>query len=178
MSMGFRRERNGQVVIKLTAEEAVVLRGLLDQLLRLMEDLPRGDPGLAELGISENTREPEDSVLARLFPDGYREDPDAAGEFRRYTEATLRDGKRTAAETVLKSLDAGLDGDLVLDDDQAHAWLRSLNDLRLALGTRLEISEESYGRYKALDWDDPRYGMFAAYDWLTALQDSLVHALW
>lgn len=177
MTLGFRRNRKGQPTITLAAEEAAVLRGLLDQLLKLLDDLPRGDPGLAELGISENTREPEDSVLARLFPDGYREDPDAAGEFRRYTEATLRDGKRTAAETVLKSLDTGLDGKLVLDEEQAQAWLRTLNDLRLALGTRLEITEESYGRYAGLDWNDPRYGMFAAYDWLTALQDSLVHTL-
>jgi hypothetical protein len=177
MAMGFRRDRKGQVVITLAVEEAAVLRGLIEQLLRLMDDLPGGDPGLAELGISENTKEPEDAVLARLFPDGYREDPDAAGEFRRYTEASLRDGKRAAAETVLKSLDTGLEGELTLDEDQAGAWLRVLNDLRLALGTRLEITEEAYGRYAGLDWDDPRYGMFAAYDWLTAMQDSLVHAL-
>jgi Domain of unknown function (DUF2017) len=177
MTMGFRRDRRGRPTIELAVEEAVVLRGLVDQLLGLLDDLPRGDPGLAELGISENTTEPEDTVLARLFPNGYRDDPDAAGEFRRYTESSLQDGKRAAAETVLKSLDSAMDGRLVLEDDQARAWLRALNDLRLALGTRLEITEESYGRYEGLDWDDPRFGMFAIYDWLTTLQDSLVRAL-
>src|SRR5207247_1848096 len=108
--------------------------------------------------------------LARLFPDGYQEDPAAAKEFRRYTEAGLHDAKRANAEVVLKGLgDEG--GEVRLDQDEAQMWLKALNDLRLALGTRLEISEESYARLEELNWDDPKFGMFAAYDWLTMLQD-------
>jgi hypothetical protein len=64
-----------------------------------------------------------------------------------------------------------------LDTADAQAWLRALNDLRLALGTRLEITEDSYERLAGLDWDDPRYAMFAIYDWLTLLQDTLVNSL-
>ena len=52
-----------------------------------------------------------------------------------------------------------------------------MNDVRLALGTRLDITEESYERMDELDWDDPRYPMFSMYDWLTFLQESLVRAL-
>jgi hypothetical protein len=179
VSRGFRHDRQGRITLGLVEEEAAILRGLAEQLLELMSRLPDGDPGLAELGISESTEVPEDPVLARLFPDGYQEDPAAAGEFRRYTEASLRDGKRAAAETMLKSLtgDFGADGQVVLDRSQAQAWLRSLNDLRLALGTRLEITEDSYERLAGLDWDDPRYAMFAIYDWLTLLQDTLVNSL-
>ena len=33
-------------------------------------------------------------MLARLLPDGYRDDPEAAGEFRRYTESALRSAKQ------------------------------------------------------------------------------------
>jgi hypothetical protein len=179
VSRGFRQDRQGRITLGLVEEEAAILRGLAEQLLELMSRLPDGDPGLAELGISESTEVPEDPVLARLFPDGYQEDPEAAGEFRRYTEASLRDGKRAAAETMLKSLtgDFGAGGQVVLDQSQAQAWLRALNDLRLALGTRLEITEDSYERLAGLDWEDPRYAMFAIYDWLTLLQDTLVNSL-
>jgi hypothetical protein len=174
---GFARDRTGRIAIELAPEESVVLQGLLRQLLTLLDDLPGGDPGLAELGISENTAPPGDAVLARLFPDGYQEDAAAATEFRRYTEASLHDTKRANAETVLKVLtDEG--GELHLERDEAQVWLKVLNDLRLALGTRLEITEESYARFEELDWDDPKLGMFAAYDWLTMLQDTLVRALW
>jgi hypothetical protein len=179
VSRGFRQDRDRRITLELVEEEAAILRGLAEQLLELMGRLPDGDPGLAELGISESTEVPEDPVLARLFPDGYQEDPAAAGEFRRYTEASLRDGKRAAAETMLKSLsgDFGVKGEVVLDQNEAQAWLRALNDLRLALGTRLEITEDSYDRLAGLDWDDPRYAMFAIYDWLTLLQDTLVNSL-
>jgi hypothetical protein len=68
-------------------------------------------------------------------------------------------------------------GEIELDEEQATSWLRALNDVRLALGTRLEITEESYERMDELDWDDPRYPMFSMYDWLTFLQESLVRAL-
>jgi len=177
MGEGFFRDRKGQVAIELAPEESVVLQGLIKQLLALLDELPGGDPGLAELGISENTAPPEDAVLARLFPDGYQEDDPAATEFRRYTESSLRDGKREAAQTMLKALtDEG--GKIVLDEQEGRAWLRAINDLRLALGTRLEITEESYERFEELDWSDPKFGMFAAYDWLTMLQDSLVRAMW
>src|ERR687888_53442 len=114
----------------------------MEEPLELMGELPRGDPGLAELGISENQAAPDDPVLARLFPDGYAEDAESAGEFRRYTESSLRDGKREAVEVVLRSVRD--EGEITLDADGAQAWLRALNDVRLALGTRLEVTEESY----------------------------------
>jgi Domain of unknown function (DUF2017) len=179
VSRGFRLDAHKRITLELVEEEAAILRSLVDQLLELMSRLPDGDPGLAELGISENTKVPEDPVLARLFPDGYQQDPAAAGEFRRYTEASLRDGKRAAAETMLKSLsgDFGTKRTITLAEAEARAWLRALNDLRLALGTRLELTEDSYERLAGLDWDDPRYAMFAIYDWLTVLQDTLVGSM-
>lgn len=138
------------------------------------------DSLLPDLEISEHTEAPDDPVLARLFPDGYREDPEAARDFRRFTEASLRDGKRAAAETVLAGLREARDGgEIRLDSEHAQCWLRSINDVRLMLGTRLEITDDEHaGPPPGLGWDDPVPALFAAYDWLTELQDGLVRALW
>lgn len=95
-----KKTRDG-VRVRLEAEETALVRALMEQLLALLGDAPDADGELASIGISENTRAPDDPVLARLFPDAYRDDGEAAGEFRRYTEMGLRDGKREAAETVL-----------------------------------------------------------------------------
>jgi len=175
MSGGFRRGDTG-VHLTLDRMEKAVLANLIGQLRQLLGELPKGDPGLAELGISENTEAPADPVLARLFPDGYHEDGAASGEFRRYTEATLREGKERDAETALRTLNEA--HDVRLGPEEAQAWLRVLNDLRLALGTRLELTEDDHDRFRDLDENDPRYPMVVTYDWLTQLQDGLVHCLW
>lgn len=185
MDVGFQPAGKG-VRLRLGAEELLMVGILTEQLLVLLgrraEDSgpDSGDPELPDLGIAEHAEAPDDPVLARLFPDAYREDPEAAQDFRRYTEAALRDGKREAAEVVLAGLrDANPDEEIVLDEAQAQCWLRALNDVRLMLGTRLEITdEEDSGPPGGLDWEDPRFALFAAYDWLTALQDGLVRALW
>lgn len=165
--------------LRLEAEEAALVRALTEQMLALLEE-PDGsagsDPLAAALGISENAAKPDDPVLARLFPDGYADDDEAAREFRRYTEAGLRDGKREAAGVVLATLRPG--EEVLLDVEQAQAWLRALNDVRLALGTRLNITEEWYEEVAEMDPDDPRFPHYAAYDWLTLLQENLVRALW
>lgn len=178
MNGGFTSAPDGRVVLRIGTEEAAVVRLLVGQLLDLMGDAGESQAfdGMPDLVFSDNTSPPEDPVLARLFPDAYREDEGASSEFRRYTEAGLREGKRAAARTVLDTLGEG--GTIYLDDEQSQAWLRALNDLRLALGTRLDITEETLEQMRSFDWDDPRNAGYAAYDWLTYLEESLVHALW
>jgi len=119
---------------------------------------------------------PEDPALARLLPDAYRDDPEAANEFRRYTEMELRSGKVAAAKTVLATLPED-GGQVSLSADEAEIWLRSLNDMRLALGVRLGVTEEMSEEFPRMDTDDPRYAAYAVYDWLTGMQDSLVRAM-
>jgi hypothetical protein len=131
----------------------------------------------AILGAGGPARPPEDPVLARLFPDAYREDPDAAGEFRRYTEPGLRSGKVAAARTVLATL-PGKGGKVRLTPADGQVWLRALNDVRLALGVRLGITEDYEHELGGLSSDDPRAAYLAVYDWLTYLQETLVRALW
>jgi hypothetical protein len=178
MDGGFSTASGGMICLRIGSEEAAVVRLLIDQLLDLLGDVGESESfeGMPDLRLSENTSVPADPVLARLFPDAYREDQGASAEFRRYTEASLREGKRAAAQTVLQTLGEG--GEVFLDAEQAQAWLRALNDLRLALGTRLDITEEILEQMRTFDWDDPRNAGYAAYDWLTYLQESLVHALW
>lgn len=179
MATRFRRSRGG-VVVTFHPDEAPILANLIAQLLEVLgePDTAAGrDPLEAALGISTATAPSGDPAVARLFPDAYGEDAGASAEFRRYTEAGLRDGKRAAAQTALETLDVpGVRR--TLNEEQAHAWLSVLNDLRLVLGTRLEVTEEWDEQYAALPEDDPRRVAFSAYDWLTMLQETLVRALW
>jgi hypothetical protein len=137
-------------------------------------------PGAAELdammGFSPRTRAPLDPALARLLPDAYRDDPDASGEFRRYTEQSLRSAKQETARTVLDTLPAD-GGPVKLSHDQAQAWLRTLNDVRLTLGVRLGVTEEFEDEWRQLDPLDPRATAFEVYAWLGDVQESLVQAL-
>ncbi len=182
--MRFKRRR-GAVQTKVDPVEATVLASLVGELLELLSasaDEP-GEPGeqdplAAMVGLpTGDGRRPRDPGLARLFPDAYsgasEQEQAAAQEFRRYTEADLRAGKRANAEAVLATLGPVQDtgGALVLTREQVDAWLGCLNDLRLVLGTRLEVTEET-----ALDPepDDPRAHALHVYGWLGWLQESLL----
>jgi hypothetical protein len=128
------------------------------------------------LGLSGRSELPDDPVLARLLPDAYSDDPEAAAEFRRYTEESLREGKIETAQTVLATLPpAG--GEVVLNAGECQSWLRALNDVRLALGVRLGISDEEQDLAQDLPDGDPRAAYLLLYQWLAYLQDSLLDAL-
>ncbi|WP_248960482.1 DUF2017 domain-containing protein [Sphaerisporangium perillae] len=175
MSTGFSSAHSGGVTILLDAGEASILRSLVAQVLGLVEPGATGeDPLERALGIG-SAKVPSDPVLARLFPSAYADDDEASAEFRRYTEATLREGKRADAETLLETAEQGK---VELTPEQAQAWLRALNDVRLALGVRLEVTEEVHEELAEMTEDDPRYPAYVTYDWLTYLQDTLVRALW
>jgi hypothetical protein len=174
VSSGF-SARGGVVVAEFEPAEVAILRSLVEQVLGLVEPGETGDDPLERaLGIGGSAEVPSDPVLARLFPSAYQDDEEAA-EFRRLTEATLRDAKRADAQTMLDTAEPGY---VELTTEQAQAWLRALNDVRLALGTRLEVTEEVHEEIAAMADDDPRYPAFVTYDWLTYLQDTLVRTLW
>lgn len=154
--------------------EASILRSLVTMVIGVVEPgKPSDDPLERALGIGSGEA-PSDPVLARLFPSAYADDEQSA-EFRRYTETSLREGKRADAQIMLETARPGR---TELTPEQAQAWLRSLNDIRLTLGIRLEITEEVHEEIAAMSEDDPRYAAYVMYDWLTYLQDTLVRALW
>jgi hypothetical protein len=178
-------------VAAFTGFEADLLRSLASQLVELLRNevaAPSGDDPLERLlDFSGPTTEPEDPVLARLFPTAYPDDEEAAGEFRRFTEGTLRDHKARAAVGIIEALEeAGLPPDLddetlmidvELGPDEAVAWLKSFTDIRLALATRLGVQEGDEDYWASLDEDDPRAHVHDIYQWVGYLQETLVEAV-
>jgi hypothetical protein len=186
-----RHRRSGNIIANFTGFEADLLRSLAAQLVELLRNESAApierDPLEALLDFSGPTTEPEDPVLARLFPNAYRDDDEAAGDFRRFTEGTLRDGKAAAAAAIIDGLEeAGLPPELVedglmidveLDEPTAETWMRSFTDIRLALATRLEVEDGDEAYWAALPDDDPRGQAHDIYDWVGYLQETLVDAL-
>jgi len=181
-----RRTRRG-VVVSFDEVEASLLRHLVGEVRDLLTDgeedllpaLSTGAAGLptdAELSAltgmagAVDSETPEDPALARLLPDAYRDDPDAAGEFRRLTEGSLRRDKVDAAERLLAALPDEGPGEVRLDPDTTESWLSTINDVRLALGTRLEVREEM----AEPDPEDPDAPAYVVYLWLTELQGVLI----
>ncbi len=179
MPASFRRARKGNLTVTFGVDEHRVLQHLFGEMIQLLEDdADEDDDPLAQaVGIGTATETPEDPALARLFPDGYVDDPEASADFRRYTEPGLRSTKRAALQTALATL-----GDephrIVLTPEQADAWLGALNDSRLVLGERLGVVEELEDLITSLADDDPRLALFWDYDRLKFLQESLFQALW
>jgi hypothetical protein len=190
---GFAKHRkSGRIIADFTGFEAELLRSLAGQLVELLHNEtaePRDDrdPLEAMLDFSGPTSEPEDPVLARLFPTAYPDDDEAAAEFRRFTEGALRDGKSRAAETIIDNLEEaglpaeltedGLHFDVELDEPDAITWMRSFTDIRLALATRLGIEEGDEDYWASLPDEDPTLQAHDIYEWVGYLQETLVEAL-
>src|SRR3984957_16616253 len=193
----FRSTRDGGVTVRLSGGEATLLRTLVVPVMELLNDparpsAPSASPEaaapdesadvFAELErqfSSPDEPDPElpaDPVVARLLPDAYQDDPEKAGEFRKYTESSLREAKKYFAQTLLETLPPE-GGKIRLTADQARDWLRALNDIRLMFGVRLEVTEDCEEQLAALDPKDPRMAAFEVYGWLGMVQESLVHAL-
>jgi len=197
------RATSGGATARFAAAQATIIRDLVGQIAELIgdegpgggtsegpnagatgagergwpDDGPVGPDDLAAMiGLTENAELPDDPVLARLLPDAYRDDPEASGEFRRYTEQGLRSGKAASARTVLATLPPG-GGRIRLSQPEAQAWLRALNDVRLALGVRLEVTDDFDERAEEIGPEDPRSAYIGVYQWLAFLQESLVRAL-
>ncbi|MFG2624850.1 DUF2017 domain-containing protein [Streptomyces sp. NPDC048473] len=192
MAGHFEATPGGGAAVALDEVEIAILRSLAVQLLELIgpgDEPAEGEDPLAALFAEGPSEPPTDPALARLFPEAYGDEDSelraASAEFRRFTENDLRTRKRDDALTVVRTLDAlSISGDggavLELTGDECRNWLGALNDLRLTIGTRLEVSDDDGGEagslYRLPD-SDPRKPMVMAYLWLGALQETLVETL-
>jgi hypothetical protein len=158
--------RRGRRQLRLEAVEVALLETLLAELSTLVAD--DGDH--------------DDPVVARLYPAAYRSDDDAEDEFRSLTRDSLRADRLARIAACVQDLD-GADASQATDVDIAdpetgERWIKALNDLRLALGTRLGVTEDDGPEDVDAD-GDPAPGDHSrlVYHWLTAVQDSVVTSL-
>jgi hypothetical protein len=145
------RTRKGDLRLRLPRAERDLLRNLRAELLALLETAP------------------DDPSLRRLFPPAYDDEADES-EYRRLMRDELLSGRRRALDLLAETADSDR-----LSPDEAQSWLTALNDLRLVLGTRLDVSEEEL--LHELDPADPRTPELALYAYLSWLQEQLVEAL-
>jgi len=126
------------------------------------------------IGLLRGDLEPDDPVRQRLYPAGYRDDAGAEEAFRELTESSLREERVARAEECVSDLATARSRrgtlEMVLEHDGAQRWLQVLNDARLAIGTRIGVTEDD-------GEPDPEDRPRMAYLWLTAVQDALVHAV-
>ena len=177
MTYGFQRTATGRVVLRVDQVERGLLMSVARQVMDLVqpaEASPDQDPLEAQLGwVDGDVGISDDPAVARLLPDAY-DDPDDAREFRRFTENDLRQSKMQHAMTVVEEIERSGEKVAVTSTD---SWLGLLNDARIAIGTRIQISEDNHEELAELPDDDPRSGLFHVYDWLTFLQESLVRCM-
>jgi hypothetical protein len=160
------RRKGEACVASFGPDEVKVLRKVVSEVIALVSD-----------GFDH-----DDPVVERLFPDVYPDSPEDAAEYRRYTEGDLKTGKIDQAGAVLAALPANGGGEVRLDPEAAEAWLRALNDARLALGIRLEVRDETDLEAElddavARDPTSQRVFQLSVYAYLGYLQESLVGAL-
>lgn len=107
---------------------------------------------------------PGDPSFRRLFPPAYEDESDERA-YRELAGDDLLDGRRRALELLAATAQSDQ-----LSAEEADAWLRALNDLRLVLGTRLDVQEGTL-------LDEPQTPELAIYGYLSWLQEQLVAAL-
>ena len=147
----FSRARDGRIAVKLSRDERTLLASLAAE-LRAQLDGDTSDPS-----------------LRRLFPPAYHDDAEERA-YRELAGDSLLDGRRTALELLAETVDRDR-----LSDEEADEWLRALNDLRLVLGTRLDVQEDTFA--SELRPDDPNAPALAVYGYLSWIQEQLVAVL-
>ncbi len=170
--------------LDLTLDEAQILINLVEQLLELLGEgdffhhYDSSDPLAQLLAMPSEIVTPDDPVLLRLLPNGYA-DPEAASDFRRYTEPQLRGAKQKNLRLVREQLTVLVDENLggVIEGLDSDVWLKAMNDLRIALSIRLEINEDSFETFELLPDEDPQKPVYAVYFWLGWLQENLLGLL-
>jgi len=147
----FSRGRRGEIELRLSRDERTLLASLAAELRAELD----GDT--------------HDPSLRRLFPPAYDDDADEQA-YRELAGDSLLDGRRAALELMAETVDGER-----LSAEEADAWLRALNDLRLVLGTRLDVQEDTFA--SDLRPDDPNAPALAVYGWLSWQQEQLVAVL-
>jgi hypothetical protein len=160
------RRKGRHCVATFAVDEVRVLRKVAGEVVALLTDgMDHGDP-----------------VVSRLFPDIDPDRPEDSQEFRQYTEGDLKTGKIDQAGAILAALPDDGEGEVRLDGEAAEAWLRAINDARLAMGTRLDITAETdlseeLDEAILVDPGSSRVFQLSVYAYLGYLQESLLNSI-
>lgn len=151
------RTRRG-LALSLDAREAGILRELTAEMRLLLEaDIP-----------------PQDDVMQRLFPKAH-DDESEQQAYEELVGGELRRVKVEALETVRRGLGGEGDATLDLSDEEVDEWLRLVNDLRLAIGTRLQVDDAKME--KPFDPNDPEAPALSVLHWLGWLQGAMLEEM-
>jgi len=142
--------RRGRYLLRLPDGERTLIRQLCDELRTLLA-----------LG-------PESPRLRRLYPEAYSEDPELEDEYRRLTQADLAASRAAAVDVVEATLD-----DDELTAEQLTAWMHAVNNLRLVIGTLLDVSDDEP---LTIDPGDPEARERMLYGYLGMLLEEIVQA--
>lgn len=167
-----------------------MLKNLVGSMISMLDERESSSPPdeLEQItGIKTgNADRPDNATLQRLLPDFSKPDDAATlgdgapastdgmnAALRSLREPEIIEAKRVAAQQLLDTVpDVG--GKFELTEDAANAWIAAVNDVRLALGTMLDIRPDGPER---LADDHPLAPHLDVYQWLTVLQEYLVLAL-
>jgi len=171
----------------LASHEAGLLHSLVTSMLGMLDERESSSPAdeLEEItGMKTgNSRPPEDDTMKRLLPDFYKPQTEhpagsAAAEslnsaLRGLHEPDIIDAKRQAAHRLLDTVPPK-GGKFEITEEDGHCWAAAVNDVRLALGTMLDIGPNGPDQ---LPSDHPMAGHLDVYQWLTVLQEYLILGL-
>lgn len=145
-------QKNGMYAVKLTDDERELIASLPGELVQLIES---GQ---------------DDRSMFRLFPRAYENDLGRQVEYDRLMRDDLQDRHIEALRVLEESANAK-----ELSEEQADAWIRALNQLRLVLGTRLDLTDDT--TEEDFPADGPTAGAYALYAYLSDLQIYIVEAM-
>jgi len=145
-----KRTRRGEYLLRLPEGERELLRSLPAQLRQLLST--------------------DDASLRRLFPPAHADDPLANAEYTSLVRDDLMAERLARLEMMETTIDAAR-----LDEQQLLAWLGVLNDLRLVLGTRLDVTEDMYE--EEMPGDESRAPAFELFRYLGFVEEQIVEAL-
>lgn len=140
--------KNGEMVVRLDDNVRVLIRKVSEE---LREVLLVNDP--------EATR--------RLYPTAYPDDDEMNAEYQEMVHDQLLMQRLDGIDELQATID-----DDVITLDTADAWMSTINQVRLVLGTRLDVSEDEM----VVDEDDPEAQSIVIYQVLSYVLEHLTEA--
>ncbi len=112
---------------------------------------------------------PDDERLRRLYPTAYNENPEHDAEYQGFMRDELTQSRTASIATVREMLRS----DSPVSENQLGAFMMVLNNLRLILGTLLDVNEDD----DEPDETDPLYGQWQLYGYLGWLLEWVISSL-